>query len=248
MTIVSANWYPDPAGQHELRFYDGTQWTDHVSTRGVASLGPIVVAASNAPAETATGGGSLFSEPVLVVTKAVGGRPRRFEIATQGGVPVGIVDTVGEGGLRRTIRRFTKLGPLLKYRIVVTDPLGATVLKLTRPPSMWKMKIRVTDAAGNLLGGIEQENAFTRSYKLILRGQPVARVHTTSVTSREIQIDVNGYPVCNVTRSTSATINTAFTTANQYVVRFHHPLDPAVHTLVVATTLASETLLRPKYG
>lgn len=29
-------WMPDPTGQHELRYWDGTQWTDHVSDAGVS--------------------------------------------------------------------------------------------------------------------------------------------------------------------------------------------------------------------
>jgi len=27
-------WYPDPTRRHEQRYWDGTRWTDHVSTRG----------------------------------------------------------------------------------------------------------------------------------------------------------------------------------------------------------------------
>ncbi|HEY2272362.1 MAG TPA: DUF2510 domain-containing protein [Jatrophihabitantaceae bacterium] len=38
---MSAGWFPDPAGQHEHRYYDGTQWTAHVSDRGVAAVDPI---------------------------------------------------------------------------------------------------------------------------------------------------------------------------------------------------------------
>jgi Protein of unknown function (DUF2510) len=28
------NWYPDPTGRHEFRYWDGTKWTAHVSDRG----------------------------------------------------------------------------------------------------------------------------------------------------------------------------------------------------------------------
>lgn len=30
-------WYPDPSGNHELRWYDGNAWTAHVSDRGEQS-------------------------------------------------------------------------------------------------------------------------------------------------------------------------------------------------------------------
>lgn len=34
MNGAAADWYPDPQGQHELRFFDGRDWTSHVSTAG----------------------------------------------------------------------------------------------------------------------------------------------------------------------------------------------------------------------
>ena len=30
-------WHPDPSGRHELRWWDGTRWTDTVSDRGQVS-------------------------------------------------------------------------------------------------------------------------------------------------------------------------------------------------------------------
>ena len=36
-----AGWYPDPTQRHEHRYYDGTEWTDHVSDQGVASTDPL---------------------------------------------------------------------------------------------------------------------------------------------------------------------------------------------------------------
>lgn len=34
-------WYPDPHARHELRYFDGGQWTHHVSDHGVQSSDPI---------------------------------------------------------------------------------------------------------------------------------------------------------------------------------------------------------------
>ena len=36
-----ANWYPDPLQRFELRYWDGTKWTAHVSRGGVMSENPL---------------------------------------------------------------------------------------------------------------------------------------------------------------------------------------------------------------
>jgi len=35
-----ANWYPDPSGRFELRYWNGTAWTEHVSRGGVQYTDP----------------------------------------------------------------------------------------------------------------------------------------------------------------------------------------------------------------
>lgn len=37
MTEHPPGWHPDPRGRHEHRYWDGSQWTDHVSDKGVQS-------------------------------------------------------------------------------------------------------------------------------------------------------------------------------------------------------------------
>lgn len=37
-----ANWYPDPSGRYELRYWNGEKWTEHVSTGGQQSTDPPV--------------------------------------------------------------------------------------------------------------------------------------------------------------------------------------------------------------
>ncbi len=39
---VVAQWYPDPSGRHELRYWEGSEWTAHVSDDGVVSQDPPV--------------------------------------------------------------------------------------------------------------------------------------------------------------------------------------------------------------
>ncbi|MEO6123163.1 MAG: DUF2510 domain-containing protein [Ilumatobacteraceae bacterium] len=41
MTAAPAQWSADPYRHHEMRYYDGSRWTEHVSDLGVASLDPV---------------------------------------------------------------------------------------------------------------------------------------------------------------------------------------------------------------
>ena len=41
MSTTPANWYPDPTSRHQLRYWDGRAWTDHVSDNGVAGSDPL---------------------------------------------------------------------------------------------------------------------------------------------------------------------------------------------------------------
>lgn len=54
--MAQADWHDDPLGRYSKRYFDGRQWTSHVSERGVASVdplgmrqGPRVSAAAPAP-------------------------------------------------------------------------------------------------------------------------------------------------------------------------------------------------------
>jgi uncharacterized protein YxjI len=41
MSTTPAAWHPDPTGRHQLRYWDGAQWTDHVSNNGVTGSDPV---------------------------------------------------------------------------------------------------------------------------------------------------------------------------------------------------------------
>jgi hypothetical protein len=47
MSTSPAAWHPDPTGRHNLRYFDGNKWTDHVTTQtGVQTLDPVQPLAS----------------------------------------------------------------------------------------------------------------------------------------------------------------------------------------------------------
>lgn len=39
--VSPAGWHPDPATRHEMRYWDGRQWTEHVSDQGAVSVDPL---------------------------------------------------------------------------------------------------------------------------------------------------------------------------------------------------------------
>ncbi|MCU1389001.1 MAG: hypothetical protein JWL72_2339 [Ilumatobacteraceae bacterium] len=99
MSTTPANWHPDPVGRHQLRYWDGANWTEHVSDNGVAGVDPMQPKGLDRVESALTfgkdvdpnkiaqqvagtgyrgagvagaafqGGGGLFSEPILVVNQ-----------------------------------------------------------------------------------------------------------------------------------------------------------------------------------
>ena len=49
---VPAAWQADPTGRFEVRYWDGTAWTDHVSTNGVQQTDPVMGDPAATPAVT----------------------------------------------------------------------------------------------------------------------------------------------------------------------------------------------------
>ncbi|TCJ28073.1 AIM24 family protein [Nocardioides jejuensis] len=60
--MTAAQWLPDPTGKHELRYWSGDSWTEHIANDGVQATDPLPAADLSTPAEpreehAPTGGG-----------------------------------------------------------------------------------------------------------------------------------------------------------------------------------------------
>lgn len=68
----SPGWYPDPAGQHELRYHNGQRWTGDVSTDGTRHVSPL---GDNDGSPSASGPSGTLALVLGLVSMAVGWIP-----------------------------------------------------------------------------------------------------------------------------------------------------------------------------
>ncbi|CAN5244918.1 hypothetical protein BH20ACT3_BH20ACT3_05170 [soil metagenome] len=141
------NWYPDPMGRHEYRWHDGTAWTDHVSSHGRQATDPLAgpsqvpqrdvrperfaknLARAGIDTGAAQGGGTVFTEPVLVVNQKakVIEVNNEFAISDQHGNQIGAVRQVGQSTAEKIMRVVSSVDQFMTHKFQVVDVHGQVV-------------------------------------------------------------------------------------------------------------------------
>jgi uncharacterized protein YxjI len=190
----------------------------------------------------------LFTEPVLVVnqkTKLIE-LTNEYGIFDQSGRRLGAVRQVGQSTARKALRLVSSLDQFLTHRLQVVDADGAPVLALTRPAKVFKSRIVVEDAEGRAVGEIVQENMVGKiNFGLHADGRRVGAIKAENWRAWNFSItDDAGTEVARITKTWEGLAKTVFTTADNYVVQIHRPLDEPLRTLVVASALGVDTALK----
>lgn len=111
-----AGWYEDPAGRHERRYWDGSQWTDQAADGSLVLLDPLAAPVATPVAAATRGPVGLPSVP-----------PRAFAPYTR--VAGGLVETsyvgVGDDGLLSVTGRIVPARHQRAYRIA--SPIAGLV-------------------------------------------------------------------------------------------------------------------------
>src|SRR5688500_11957447 len=172
-----ASWYPDPYGRHEQRYWDGSQWTEHVASHGKQAVDPpsggshvpslqrktekIVGDVAKVGAATgAAGGGTIFTEPVLVVNQKAKliEVNNEYAIFDQHGTQIGAIRQVGQSAVKKVARVLLSVDQFLTHSLQVVDMSGAVQLTVTRPGKVFKSRFIVGDGTGREIGQIVQKN------------------------------------------------------------------------------------------
>ncbi len=273
--MPDANWYPDPSGRHELRYWDGERWTEHVSDHGRQSTdapagGVSHVPTVDRPAEkvvrdvtragaqgTAPGGGTIFTEPVLVVNQ----KAKLIEINNEyavydgNGRQIGAVRQVGQSAVKKVLRVVSSVDQFMTHKLQVVDMAGNVLLALTRPAKIMKSRIIVSDGMGREVGNIVQQNMIGKiNFSLEAggaaaggRGVPevVGSINAENWRAWNFAIrDHTGTEVARITKTWEGLAKTMFTTADNYVVQIHTPLEDPLRSLVVAAAVSVDTALK----
>lgn len=260
-----ASWHHDPFGRHELRYWDGSQWTEHVSSHGRQAIDPPVggsavpttnrsahdIAADAAVAGASAGlqgGGTLFTEPVLVVNQKVKliEVNNEYAIYDQRGSQIGAVRQVGQSAAKKALRVLGSVDQYLTHKIQVVDAQGAVVLALTRPAKIMRSRIIVQDATGAEVGQIVQQNVIGKiRFSLEAGGHTYGSINAQNWRAWDFRIaDHSGTEIARITKTWEGLAQTLFTTADNFVVQIHRPLEEPLRSLVVASSLAIDTALK----
>jgi len=261
-----ADWYPDPGGAHELRYFNGSSWTDDVSDHGRQSRAPLAssgkvpttgkssekiraqVEAKAGVRSGVEGGGTLFTEPVLVVNQKAKliELNNEYAIYDQNGAQIGAIRQVGQSALKKVARFVSSLDQFMTHSLQVVDMSGAVQLTVTRPKKFAKSKVHVADAAGSQIGSIIQQNMIGK-IRFSLEG-PSGQIGTLNgenwrAWNFNIQ-DSSGIEVARITKTWEGLAKTMFTTADNYVLQIHRPLEEPLRSLVVASAASVDLALK----
>jgi uncharacterized protein YxjI len=261
-----AGWYPDPFGRHESRYWDGRQWTEHVASHGRQAVDPPAgagtvpatgrsrekvvhdVARAGVQRGVHQGGGTIFTEPILVVSQRakVVEVSKEYAIHDQHGTQVGAVRQVGQSTAKKVMRVLTSYDQFMTHKLQVVDPAGHVLLALTRPAKVVKSRVIVQDGVGNEIGQIVQQNVMGRiRFSLEASGHTWGSINAENWRAWNFNIqDHTGAEVARITKTWEGLAKTMFTTADNYVLQVHRPLEDPLRPLVVSAALGVDTALK----
>lgn len=198
--------------------------------------------------EAPTGGGTLFTEPVLVVNQKVKliELVAEFKVYDQQGNQIGSVAQTGQSALKKALRLLSSLDQYMTHTYEIRDAQGQPVLVMVRPRKFFKSKFRIERPDGSLVGTVVQKNMIGKiRFALEAGGQEVGSLNAENWRAWNFNIkDASGNEVARITKTWEGLLKTAFTSADNYVLQMHEPLADPLLSLVVATSLCVDTALK----
>ncbi|NEC85878.1 phospholipid scramblase-related protein [Streptomyces sp. SID12501] len=287
---IPAGWYADPQGAAQtLRYWDGSQWTDHTNTdqqqaqqsqpqqpqaapvqppqqgfgppqgqpqKGFGAPQPAAGADARvqrqvqqqAGVAAGAGGGTLFTEPVLVVNQKAKliELTNEYKVMDQQGRELGSVVQVGQSALKKILRFVASIDQFMTHKLEIRDAHGQPVLLLTRPRKFMKSRVIVQRPDGSPVGEIVQQNMIGKiNFAINAGGQQVGAIKAENWRAWNFAIvDHAENEVARITKTWEGLAKTMFTTADNYVLQIHYQLPEPLLSLVVATALTVDTALK----
>ncbi|MFE5021942.1 phospholipid scramblase-related protein [Streptomyces sp. NPDC056656] len=199
-------------------------------------------------APTAQGGGSLFTEQVLVVNQKAKliELTNEYTVMDQNGAQIGSVVQVGQSTLKKVARFVSSLDQFMTHKLEIRDAYGQPQLVMTRPAKFMKSRVVVERPDGSPVGEIVQQNMIGKiNFGINVNGQQIGAIKAENWRAWNFSIvDHADNEVARITKTWEGLAKTMFTTADNYVLQIHYQLPEPLLSLVVATALTVDTALK----
>ena len=196
----------------------------------------------------AQGGGTIFTEPILVVNQKAKliEVNNEYAIFDQHGRQLGAVRQVGQSMAKKAMRVLTSYDQFMTHKLQVVDAYGNVLLALTRPAKVLKSRVIVQNGMGAEIGQIVQQNAIGKiRFSLEAGGHSYGSINAENWRAWNFNIqDHTGAEVARITKTWEGLAKNMFTTADNYVLQIHRPLQDPLLSLVVSAALGVDTALK----
>lgn len=200
------------------------------------------------PSQVPQGGGTIFTEPLLVVNqkRKLIELTNQYAVFSSTGAQIGSVNEVGQNAAKKAVRLLTNLDQFLTHTLEIRDNAGTKLLSIKRPAKIMKSKFVVSDGMDREIGMILQENMIGKiRFAFQVNGQTIGALKAENWRAWNFRIeDHTGEEVARITKTWEGLLTTMFTTADNYVVQLAKPLPQPLLSMVVASALSIDTALK----
>jgi uncharacterized protein YxjI len=194
------------------------------------------------------GGGTLFTEPILVVNQ----KPKIIEMVNeylvydQHGNKIGSVAEVGQNMVKIAARFVSSVDQFFTHKYEIRDADENCVMVMVRPRKIMKSSFVVSKPDGTEIGKVKQRNMLGKiKFLLSADGKDVGSINAENWRAWNFHVkDGKDREVARVTKTWEGLGTTLFTTADNFVLEIKEPLEDPLLSLVVATTLCIDTALK----
>jgi uncharacterized protein YxjI len=263
-------WYADPTGQAGHRWWDGQQWTDHVTAGAPAAGAPAPAAAPQAPPQqqappsyqkppsqqyqqapqmAPSGSPALFEARALMVSQ----KAKLIELTNEydvtdpaTGALLAQVVEVGQSGLKKAVRFLGNYDQFFTHKLEVRDPSGRVLLQMTRPAKVFKSRMQIAQGDSTPVGEIVQDNVFGKKrFGFSVGGAIIGGIRAENWRSWDFAIeDAAGTEIGRINKKWAGIGRELFTTADHYQVLIHQELPYPLRLMAIASAVTVDTALK----
>ena len=195
------------------------------------------------------GGGTLFSEPVLVINQ----QAKLVEVANEYGIydqhgrQLGTCAQYGQNAAQKAFRFLSKADTLMPVKLQIKDLHGNPVLLLHRPAAtMFKPAIHVQRPDGLEIGTIKLANLWGKArLNFEVGGQVHGAMIAENLRGWDLRlVDHQEQQIGQISKSWEGLGKAMFTSADNYVLQIFRPLQDPLLSMVIASSLAFDTAFK----